>query len=304
MRRLVEGCYVVDVHGDFYAVKGLIQPPGRVYAVPRMVNNAKLKNFDEAWMFVERHRPEYLFDDVYTGRKTIAVPEKSILRRLYPTKKPEGPPALAKAAEELAEHLERAGLDWGFSGSLLTSHADESSDIDLVVYGDELKAYEEIKRLRRDGLTEPVSGRALETVLRSRRDSVKAREMAEAERRKFLTGVFNGFLYTMKIVPQTFWESWEETRCIPLKHHAAVVKVVDDSLSFCTPGRYLVEVFEGEDVREIIFFRSRFAEMAGKNEKARVRGVLEKVVKKNGSYLRLNVGLDREDYIEVGGFSD
>ncbi len=72
-------------------------------------------------------------------------------------------------------------------------------------------------------------------------------------------------------------------------------------MAFYTPGKYRVEVVEGDEVglgcEELIYFRSRFAEMVEEGCWVRVRGLLEKVVTKSNSYLRLNVGLYREDYM-------
>ncbi|MEM1950304.1 MAG: nucleotidyltransferase domain-containing protein [Candidatus Caldarchaeum sp.] len=301
MQRLVEGCYLVDFHGDVYAVKGLVHPPSRVYAVPRVVKGVKVKDFSQALDYVLRERPDYLFDDPYTGRVVIAIPENMILRRLYPVKTPQGPSKLVSAAEELAQHLSEARVEFGFTGSLLTGYTTEKSDIDIVVYGEGRKAYEVFSKLRREGFTKPVTAENLTILLESRRDTAKAVEMAAAEQRKVLTGVFRNVLYTVKIVPENFWETWEDTRCKPIQNYEAVVEVVDDSTAFYTPGRYGVRVVEGDEIgrecREIIYFRSRFAEMAEKGCRVRVRGLLEKVLTKTGSYLRLNVGVGRDDYI-------
>ncbi|MEM1966056.1 MAG: hypothetical protein QXH12_08070, partial [Candidatus Caldarchaeum sp.] len=88
---LFEGCYVVDAFGDIYAVKGLVHPPGRVYGIPRIVEGVKVKDFSRAFDYVVRKRPEYLFDDPYTGRVVVAVPESMISRRLLPSRTIKGP---------------------------------------------------------------------------------------------------------------------------------------------------------------------------------------------------------------------
>ncbi|MEM4189699.1 MAG: hypothetical protein QW544_04195 [Candidatus Caldarchaeum sp.] len=301
MHRLVEGCYFVDVYGDVYAVKGLVHPSSRVYAVPRIVRGMKVKDYNLASDYVLRERPDYLFDDPYTGRIVIAVPENMILRRLYPIKTPQGPSKLVAAAEGLAKHLSEAGVDFGFTGSILTGHTSEKSDVDIVVYKGGKKAYEVFNKLRMEGVTKPVTSENLTILLESRRDTAKAVEMASLEQRKLLTGIYENILYTVKIVPESFWEKWEDTRCKPVQKYEAVVEVVDDSMAFYTPGKYGVKVVEGGEVgrgcREIIYFRSRFSEMAEKGERVKVGGLLEKVVSNTGSYLRLNVGVDRDDYI-------
>ncbi|MEM2871231.1 MAG: hypothetical protein QXH52_05795 [Candidatus Caldarchaeum sp.] len=298
---LFEGCYLVDAFGDLYAVKGLVHPPRRVYGFPRIVEGVKVKDFSRAFDYVVRKRPEYLFDDPYTGRVVVAVPESMISRRLLPSRTLKGPSKHVEAAMKLADRLASCGVEFGFTGSLLTGYVDEKSDVDMVVYREGRKAYEVFKKLRCEGSTRPAAGESLDKLLESRRDSARALDMMEAERRKVLTGVFDDFLYTVKIVPESFWETWKDTRCEPVQQYECVVEVVDDSNAFYTPGRYGVRVVDGDEVgrevREMIFFRSRFAEMAAAGDVLRVRALLEKVSTNAGSYLRLNVGVNREDYI-------
>jgi len=304
--RLVEGCYLIDVYSDFYAVKGVVHPPNRFYVSPRILEGEKVKNLMEGLKIVEVRRPQYIFDDEYTGRKVVAIPGYMVSQPLYPVKNPKGPPSLVETAKNFADVLEDFGLNFGFTGSLLTGYADEDSDIDVVVYGGQ-REYMVLKELRQQKITHPVSGRHVETILKSRVDSEKAGEMLAYEQDKVLTGLFQGKLYTMKIVPECFWESWDDTRIKPLKRCEVLVRVVDDSQTYTTPGRAGVEVLEGDEgaleCSEVVFFRSRFAEVLWNGDVAWVRGLLEKVVRKDYSYFRINVGLDRDDYILRTGTS-
>ncbi len=301
MEGLVEGCYLEDVYGDLYAIKGLVHPPGRLYAVPRVIRAVKVKELYAAVGYVRAERPEYLFDDPYTGRVVVAVPLEFVRRGIYPSRRAVGPKRLAEAAEELAGHISGFADDFGFTGSLLTGFFGAEPDIDMVVYGGR-EAYEGLRRLRAEGVTSPVNKKVVHILLESRADTARAAEMLAIEPRKVLTGVFKGFLYTLKIVPLRFWENWEEVRCKPLKQVETVLKVVDDSEGFYTPGRYIVEgVAGGHKCREVVFFRSRFAETAVKGESIMVRGLLERVEAGGETYYRINIGLNADDFILVHG---
>ena len=299
MERLIEGCYFEDVYGDLYAVKGLVHPPGRLYAVPRVIGGVKVKDLNTAVGYVRAVRPEYLFNDPYTGRVVAAVPLEFVSRGIYPSRRAVGPRSLVEAAEELAGHISGFANDFGFTGSLLTGFFGREPDIDIVVYGGR-EAYEGLRRLRAEGVTSPVDSERQRILLESRADTSKAVEMLALEPRKVLTGVFKGFLYTLKVVPRVFWESWEEMRCRPLGLVEASLKVVDSSEGFYTPGRYMVKgLVQNIPCSEVVFFRSRFAENAETGEMVRVRGLLERVEKDGGTHYRINVGLDVDDFITV-----
>jgi predicted nucleotidyltransferase len=225
MRGLVEGCFFEDVYGDLYAVKGVVHPPGRVYAVPRVAGGVKVKDLHAAVEYVKARRPVYLFDDPYTGRVVVAVPQSYIRREMYPVRRATGPRMLVEAAETLAGHIAGFAEDFGFTGSLLTGFFGSEPDIDIVVYGGR-EVFEGLRRLRAEGVTSPVDKSVAHILLESRADTSRAAEMLAIEPRKVLTGVFKGFLYTLKAVPRRFWESWEGVRCKPVKQVETVLRVV------------------------------------------------------------------------------
>lgn len=297
MRELVEGCYFVDTSGDVYAVKGLVHPPGRVYAFPRQIGGVKVKHYLEGFKLVAEKNPIYVFDDPYLGRTVIAVPRNSIKQVIFPAKTAKGPEKLVETAHLLARVLDEMGIDFGFTGSLLLGTADEKSDIDIVVYGGE-KQYRAVKQLREQGVLQPVNPEVINLLAESRTDTPKAFPAIETEQRKILTGTYAGHLYTMKIIPKTFWETWSETRITPERYFETVVEIVDDSEVFYTPARYGVKnIGEGPEIAEVVSFRSRFAEMGFRGEKLLIGGMLEKVVKRGRLYHRINVGIGVDDHI-------
>ncbi|MEM0348756.1 MAG: nucleotidyltransferase domain-containing protein [Candidatus Caldarchaeum sp.] len=294
-----EGAYFIDVYGDVYAVKGLVHPPGRVYAVPRLLRREEMKNLQKALQLIASERSGYLFQDPYTGRRVIAVPRKNIKQVITPSKNIKGPPHLVETAKKLSKVLSRAGVEHGFTGSLLLGTADNESDIDIVIYGG-AREYKKLKTLRLRNILQPVDESVLHLLAKSRLDTPFAQPTLATEQRKILTGKFEHKLYTMKIVPRVFWESWHTTRVYLQEVLEAVVEITDARQGFTTPSRYRVRPLETEaGFTEIISFRSRFAEMGARGERLRVHGLLEKVVKPGKIYHRLNVGIDAGDYMAV-----
>ncbi|BAJ50597.1 conserved hypothetical protein [Candidatus Caldarchaeum subterraneum] len=298
---LREGAYFIDVYGDVYAVKGLVHPPGRVYAVPRLLKQEEMKNLQKALQLVESERVGYLFQDPYTGRRVIAVPRRNIKQVITPSKNIKGPPRLVETAKKLSQVLSQAGVEHGFTGSLLLGTADSDSDIDIVIYGGS-REYRKLKTLRLKNILQPVDENMLHMLAESRLDTPFSQPTLATEQRKILTGQFEHSLYTMKIVPKVFWESWSNTRVYPQKFIEAVVEITDARQGFTTPSRYRVKPLDAEaGFSEMISFRSRFAEMGYRGERLRVRGLLEKVAKPGKIYHRLNVGIDAGDYMRVMG---
>jgi len=317
----VEGWYVQDVYGDIYAVKGLVHPPGRVAAIPKYLRDRtqyrKLPMLQQAFRFLEESRPGYLYEDRYAGTRIPAIPLQMVRSRIRPSLHlpANSPRKLAEAAESLAERLaavlQRGSI--GFTGSLLLGLATEHSDIDIVVYGlaeGEL-VWRTLSALRRAGGTRPVTSGGLGKLLASRADSrIDLETWSRHEGRKVLTGLMNGYLYTLKLVPHLseYWESYGDRICRNLGQAEVVCRVSDDRLGIYTPNVYGVrvrEVVEGpesaRDVSQIVSMRSRFAESCLRGEEIVVRGRLEEVILRGHAFHRIFLGSSVEDVVRLAG---
>ncbi|GBC69172.1 hypothetical protein HRbin01_00866 [archaeon HR01] len=304
-----EGWYILDSHGEIYAVKGVVQPPDRFYAIPKRVRGpegyVKLPTLGSALDYLRRERPHYLFDDPYTGRVQPAVPHNHISGLLRPsqTLSDNVPEGLRRDALDLLEVL-GSGEDLGFTGSLLYGLARPDSDIDLVAYGLDFgrRLYGRLARLRAEGVTASVGLSSLPSLLAGRRDSLQALQMAILhEGRKVLTGLFRGRLFMVKLVPwpHEYPESWSRTRCRPLGRAASRFRVLDAGMGIYTPSQYIVEPVEScpHPVSIVVSFRSRFAEHCREGEVIEVVGTLEEVSDGGRSFLRVVVGWEPEDTI-------
>ncbi len=315
---LIEGSYVEVKDGAIFAVKGVSHPPKGVIAVPKYLrtegSTIKLNSFNASMDFLRRHFCEFLVYDEYIGQEVPLVSFEEIKRVYDPVN---GKNSLRKdAASSIALRMtglivEKSGIGSDFigvSGSILLGLYNESSDVDIVVYGIEncLKVYDALKLMRESNVTSCLSGNALEKVLESRSDTCVESVIWEMhERRKLTNGVFMGRPYTLKLVPfpEEFWDKYGERSFKEIGRSTIHFQANDASKGIFTPCRYDVDVIgviDGPDisakVSSIVSFRSRFAEQLRDGEVGIASGRLE--ISSDGE-LRLFIGNDPKDFLMV-----
>jgi len=315
---LIEGSYVEVGDDVIYAVKGVSHPPKGVIAVPNYIrvggSVVKLKSFNSSMDFIRRHSRKFLKYDECLGQEVPYIPLEEITRVYDPI---EGKShlridAVANAALRMVDLLvENSGIESdfvGITGSVLLGLHNESSDIDIVVYGINncLKVYETLRLMRESNMTGYLSGDALEKVLRSRSDTfMEPIVWAKHERRKLTNGIFMGRPYTLKLIPfpEEFWDKYGERRFKEIGRTIIRFQVNNASKGIFTPCRYEVKVtsvIEGPDistkVSSIVSYRSRFAEQLRDGEVGIASGRLE--ISSDGE-LRLFVGNNPKDFLMV-----
>lgn len=305
----IEGFYI-KIEETIMAVKGVLQPPGKVIALPTYIGGLRrIRNFEESLKyFIERY-PEYYEWFDFAGRK-LPTPPLSIVDEVYN-------PLSVKHVQQISPEAERfrkilvkeSGVDENFvglTGSILLKKYSSKSDIDLIVYGIEngKRIYGVMKDLRRSGAL--LCLRNDHELRKSRLDSsLSLKTWILVERSKILTGIFSGRIYTAKIVPlpSEYWESLDQ-RCVEIGSTSFIGEVIDDRYSTLTPNKYIVtvrkrlfgEVREGEIV-EVLSMRSRFAEMASSGDRVKVVGRLELIKLHGKKWKRVFLGNDRGDLI-------
>ena len=308
----IEGFYI-KIEERIMAVKGVLQPPGKVIALPTYIlfngGFKRIRRFKESLdHFIKRYPDYYSWFD-FAGRKLPALP-LSIVDEVYNPLSMKHVEHISPEAEKLRRMLvEESGVDESFvgiTGSMLLKTYSSKSDIDLIVYGIEngKRIHESLKELRRRGdlgcLKDDYELR------KSRLDSsLPLKTWIAVERSKILTGTFSGKIYTAKIVPlpSEYWESLDQ-ECIEIGSTGFIGEVIDDRYSILTPNRYSVfvkrklfgEVQEGEIV-EVFSMRSRFAEMASRGDWVKVVGRLELVKLHGKKWKRVFLGNNEEDVI-------
>jgi len=327
--RPIEGYFIETTEGLIFDVKGLLHPPDRVIAYVRYVPDPngervrrngvryrKVYALSKREELIKRRFPEYTHYDEFFNRWLQSVPIRRIkevydpclkLRELIKLMKKD---ELETLACELAERLTSAGVSLdsiGISGSLLVELHTESSDIDLVVYGERegRRVHDHLKKLLKSGKEiRAYTKRELLKLyeFRSQDTLMPLNVFLRVEERKVLEGIFKGRDFYIRLVkrPEEYGESYGQRRYYPIGRAKVIAKVVDDKDSIFTPCKYLVsevEVLRGSipyPLKEVVSFRGRFCEQAMKGERVVVNGVVE-VVKSKGYYCRILIGEHVDD---------
>ncbi|OYT30149.1 MAG: hypothetical protein B6U95_01350 [Thermofilum sp. ex4484_82] len=331
----IEGFFIESLEGLIFDVKGLVHPPDRVIAYVRYIPDEKgsrirqniryrkIYSLGERERFLKENYPKYLYKDPVFNTVLQAVPIDKIAKIYDPRLKlkelvhKKSLTIVEKAALDLALIIkEKAGIkleDIGVSGSILVDLSTESSDIDLVVYGERAgwNAYYALKKLFDEGVVDKYDRRSLEKLyeFRVKDTSINFEDFVKVESRKVLQGLFRSRDFYVRLVkkPSEYGENYGDRIYESLGYQVISAEVVEDKDSIFTPCKYLisnVKVLEGCSryiVDEIVSYRGRFCEIATKGERIRARGKVEKVTDKKGRInYRLLVGENREDYIVLG----
>ncbi len=323
-----EGEFIETIEGLIFEVKGLVHPPNRVIAYLRYIPSSKgqrLRNrrkylkiysLKERQSFLMDNYPKYLFYDPHSRKVLQGVPFKDIKRIYIPCEKTLE--ILNKAVREKIEEIavkficavaDESGLkegDLGITGSLLLGLEGETSDIDVVAYGEERgrAVYEAIKKLRERGeVVKPYGEReaARITAFRWGRDNPYFEKLMELEKRKVLQGLVKGRDYFVRLVkePSEIDIRYGEIEYFPSRRERVVARVIDDEDSIFTPCTYTIKVLqERKDLREVHSFRGRFTEQARKGEKVLLEGATEKVVAEE-VFLRFLMETERDIFIPL-----
>ena len=330
---LREGDYIETREHLIFTVKGLSHPEGRTIAYLRYIPDPRgdrtsrddrkfrrIYDLRESTEYLRTNFTKYLYFDDGRGVLLQAVPKTEIIRVYRPIEglaemREKTIGVLEETAVRFAEAISReAGLylkSIGISGSLLLGLATASSDIDLIVYGEEncRRAYEALKRLReREDWVSPYDAKRVMGITKARwsETGIDLNILTRIEMSKVLHGLLGERDYFIRLVKD--WGNIKEDRASYMPLGTAVIRarIKDDSNSIFTPCSYLVEDcrFLGGAVQgmveEFVSFRGRFTEQARVGELVEARGKLERVITKKGKYLRLLLGNPRDYLIPVG----
>ena len=134
-----EGFYIELIDDSIWVVKGCCSINDRVIAIPRVVNDVKIKRLGEAMKVVAERYSRYLMRTEFSQEYIPAVPINDIKHIYKPSKrvcdKIHG--EIVDSAHELLKILDEKGFNAFLTGSLIYCGVDESSDIDIVVYVDD-----------------------------------------------------------------------------------------------------------------------------------------------------------------------
>ena len=319
----------------FFATTTYLHPEDRIISflryIPdqdgdRSLNNTRYSKVDsnQAYKFLGKYFPEYLFDCDITGVQMMGVPHEKVKKIMEPSQRL-GEIMKSYQRDELLEKVvklahifhDNTGLSYdkmGISGSILPGLYDPTkSDMDFVVYGlknhrNVMESFAEIKK--DNGVLKGIEGEYWRNLYEKRikDSSLTYEEFRWYENRKHNRGVFEGTLFD--ILQTRDWDeihgTYGTTKYEPMGCIEIECSVKDSLAAFDNPAVYKVEdvnVIKGPEVpiNEVASYTHTYAGQAKEGERIIARGKLEKVIGKDVSY-RLIVGTTREslgEYIKI-----
>lgn len=329
--KFIEGDFIESTEGMIFDVKGLVQPPDRVIAFVRYfpssegerkrgnIRYKKVYDLEERFAFLKKNFPQYVLFDRIFDEDLIEVPREKIAVHYLPQRRlaeiqsnPDPKPLEAKTLDLVhfltnSAHISPEKL--GVSGSLLVNLASDSSDLDLIVYGEEsalkvstmLKKYfEEGKRIKRFDLDQ-LRNRFIE---RCSGSGISFDDYIFHENRKSFEGFFDGTEFFVRYIKDNSTEKYGENIYTSLGRtqiSGTINDATEDIYTPCFYGLKDVRTMLGPNVTPILgiaSFRGRFCQQALVGERIAASGKLERVLEKGDkSYYRLIIGNRPEDFM-------
>nr|WP_320161665.1 DNA polymerase subunit beta [uncultured Methanoregula sp.] len=250
-----------------------VHPSGRRY---------RKYDFEEAYALVSRVKPRYaglLHRVPYEDVRTVLKPDAEIGR-------------IASAHPRVKKLVDLFGLPEGTigcTGSLLCELENNTSDIDMVVYGRHwFIAQALVRQGIRDGKIEGLSDEMWRKVYEKRKPEIPYDVFVIHEQRKWNRGQIEGTYFDI-----LYTRSYEDIRSAPSGKGEVIgkmtleAKVTDASLSFDNPAVYEIE---HESVSRVLSFTHTYSGQALTGETIEACGVCEQ----HGNERWLIVGTTRE----------
>ena len=239
-------------------------------------------DFDDAYAFIARNRPQYaglLHRIPYRDAKKILKPERELTR-------------IARDHPRVRRLIDLFGLpagSVGCTGSLLCQLDNETSDIDMVIYGKEwFRAQRRVRDGILEGKIEGLSPDMWRKVYNKRRPEIPYDHFVLHEMRKSNRGQIEGTYFDI-----LYTRSYEDLGTAPSGKGTVIGKltiearVTNASLAFDNPAVYEVE---HPVVSRVLSFTHTYSGQAFKGEIIEARGICER----HGNEDWLIVGTTRE----------
>lgn len=331
--------YFIQTKDDlFFAVNTYTHPDDYVIAFLRYVPDEngdrlhdKLKyskvDSDEAYEYIKKHHPNYLFKWNVENKKMMGVPITDIKKILSPIKRLDeilntksNDPYIGKIQKLAKIFHDECNISYenmGITGSTLPGlQKSETSDIDFIIFGldNHKKARMLYKKLKEDpeSILNPIEGEFWEKVYNKRikDDSLDFDEFIFYEKRKNNRGLINNTLFDiLSTMNPDDPINTDELYYKQIGKMKVKCKILEDKQSFDTPSIYDisdVEIIEGPDVKidKLVSYTHTYAGEVQNNEWVLASGVCEEVTNKtnNTKTYNLTIGTTREsigEYIKL-----
>jgi len=324
IEKLVEGYFVRTIDNLVFEIKGVVHPHNRLIAYVRYVPEfdstkseqflRKIYDLQEREKYLKTNFPEYLWFSEAHQRILQSIPVNRVKQILSPVEVMnqirKNTSTLARATTNLVDLLfeytkiERESI--GITGSQLVGVAKETSDIDLVVFGESAckdfyskfsETYDEIPGISHyegDLLRNHVGFRWAKLV-----DYQNI--LCEIESQKLLQGLFGKHQFFIRLVRlrSDIDEVYGQVLIKDSKSVEVECLITDDKKSIFTPCIYHVECSDYPLLRKLVSYRGRFTEHGSSGETVTVRGRLEDVINTNTDerYQQLILGEASSDFM-------
>jgi len=239
-------------------------------------------DFDEAFAYLQRERPEYVCD-------LHVVPEKDVIRIYRPADELSRVAKTDSRLKRLSTLLADSGVPGecvGITGSMLIGLQSPSSDIDLVAYGKAWwKAREILAKAKAEGRIQELDETMWRRIYSKRKPEIGFDEFVLHEMRKGNRGMIEGTYFDL-----LFARDWSQISSSPpgevIGRRKIVAEVLDVEFSFDSPAIFKLN----HEVGEIFCYTHTYAGQALVGETVEAMGVVEKTPYGQ----RLVVGTTRE----------
>jgi len=330
-----EGDFIQHTSNVIFDVKGLIHPKNKIIAFPRYIPNPKgprynkklnynkIYNINDRFKFLREHLPHLIIHDEIFGETMCEVPTNEIIKHFQPqekilnlrTNKPKN--ILEKKALQFATDIQQTtNIPWtaiGISGSILADLTTKTSDIDLIIYGEEnsYKTYTALQQMFKENhpSCRAYTKEELDVLydFRSKDTHMSIKAFQKTEKRKAFQGMYQNTDYFIRFI-KDWHENHEQYGDIYYNNvgYAKITAKINNKINaLFTPCTYQIEnvnIIKGPNltpITEISSFRGRFCEQAENNETIIAQGKIEQVTNKksNKKYYRLILGSTPEDYM-------
>ncbi len=331
-----EGDLIETKSNIIFDVKGLVHPPHRLVAFIRYVPDpngnrekdgkrySKYYALSKRYDLLKREYPQYLVNDPIFNTLLCEVPIEAIKHHYKPAhclQKLRNRSNLDETETAALQFMtilkENSGAPWtklGVSGSVLVQLHEQSSDIDLVVYGSKTghNVATTMKQIFED-TDNPIKAYDLEGLrelfdLRSKDTKVSFEDFVRTDSRKVSHGKFMGRDFFIRFVKDWNEVSEQYGTIIYKPEGRARIKatVSDDAEAIFTPCTYKlanVTIIEGpnvEPIEEVVSFRGRFCEQAKRGETVIAEGKVERVQQEGKhEHYRLLLGNKPSDHMTL-----
>ena len=264
------GCvlrYVPDICGE------RVSPSGTRY---------KKYDFEDAYAFIACHKPQY-------SDLVQRIPHKDVKRILKPEMEILHIADNHPRVQKLLDLFRLPEGTIGCTGSLLCGLENETSDIDMVVYGNHwFTAQEQVRQGILEGNIDELSTEMWHKVYEKRRPEITYDQFVLHELRKWNRGQIEGTYFDI-----LYTRSYDNLKSAPtgrgkiIGRRVIEAKVTDALLAFDSPAVYEVE---HESVSRVLSFTHTYSGQALAGEMIEARGICEQ----HDNELWLVVGTTRE----------